>query len=266
MSSGLSYQLFVDDNHRVFIYEDDMWTIKGWYDHALEDDDEDVSWTYENGNDVLRFLLVSFPWYVSLNLIWMLYRWMMSIVVNHRSLLLSYLQLFLLVCLLRQVILLIPPLLVWIHLLQGFYPSLAFLPIWRIVMIDGLHVAYEKYKAYLDACRTYERKVADGSWSGGKLTGSDLIQLFVSKSFWHSHYKPLFSKVSNHPDMVKWLEGDKDRLPDEVLWGYKKGSYQFKDLNGYLEQHERKKGKRKAKDEKAEGSSKKKKDKSNMQV
>ena len=130
----------------------------------------------------------------------------------------------------------------------------------------GLHVAYEKYKAYLDACRTYERKVADGSWSGGKLTGSDLIQLFVSKSFWHSHYKPLFSKVSNHPDMVKWLEGDKDRLPDEVLWGYKKGSYQFKDLKGYLEQHERKKGKGKAKDEKAEGSSKKKKDKSNMRV
>ena len=27
----------------------------------------------------------------------------------------------------------------------------------------GLHVAYEKYKAYLDACREYERKVADGS-------------------------------------------------------------------------------------------------------
>jgi len=54
--------LFVDDNHRVFIYEDDMWTIKGRYDHALENDDEDVSWTYEKGNDVLRFLLVSLPW------------------------------------------------------------------------------------------------------------------------------------------------------------------------------------------------------------
>ena len=55
----------------------------------------------------------------------------------------------------------------------------------------GLHVAYEKYKAYLNACRVYEGKVADGSWSGQKLTGVDLIQLFVSKSFWHSHYKPL---------------------------------------------------------------------------
>jgi hypothetical protein len=130
----------------------------------------------------------------------------------------------------------------------------------------GLHVAYEKYKAYLDACREYERKVADGSWSGRKLTGADLIQLFVSKSFWHSHYKPLFSKISNHADMIKWLENDNDRPSDEVLWGYKKGSYQFKDLKEYLEKHEKKKGKGKGKDEKSEGSSKKKKDKLNMRV
>ena len=123
----------------------------------------------------------------------------------------------------------------------------------------GLHVAYEKYKAYLEACRVYERKVADGSWAGRKLTSAELIQLFVSKLFWHSHYKPLFSKVSNHPDMIKWLEGDNDRLSDEVLWGFKKGTYQFKDLKLYLEQNERKKGKGKGKDE---GSSKKKKDKS----
>ena len=133
----------------------------------------------------------------------------------------------------------------------------------------GLHVAYEKYKAYLGACRTYEREVADGSWTGGKLSGADLIQLFVSKSFWHSHYKPLFSKVSDHPDMLKWLENDEDRLSDEVLWGFKKASYQFKDLRAYLEQNEMKKGKGKGKvkDDKSGGSSKKKKkDNSNMRV
>ena len=132
----------------------------------------------------------------------------------------------------------------------------------------GLRVAYEKYKAYLEACRAYEKKVADGSWTGRKLAGVDLIQLFVLKSFWHSHYKPLFSKVSNHPDMIKWLEDEKDKPSDEVLWGYKKGSYQFKDLRDYLEQKEKKKGKGKGKgkDEKSEGSSKKKKDKLNMRV
>lgn len=129
----------------------------------------------------------------------------------------------------------------------------------------GLHVAYEKYKAYLEACRVYERKVAEGSWTGGKLTGADLIQLFVSKSFWHSHYKPLFSKVSNHPDMIKWLENEKDRPSDEVLWGYEKGSYHFKDLKAYLVQNEKKKGKGKGRDEKSDGNSKKK-DKSTKRV
>jgi hypothetical protein len=132
----------------------------------------------------------------------------------------------------------------------------------------GLHIAYEKYKAYLNACRAYEREVADGSWTGSKLSGADLIQLFVSKLFWHSHYKPLFSKVSDHPEMLSWLEGDEDRLSDEALWGYKKASYQFKDLKEYLEQNEKKgKGKVKVKDDKLGSSSKKKKkNNSNKQV
>ena len=61
--------------------------------------------------------------------------------------------------------------------------------------------------------------------------------------------------------------GCEDRLSDEVLWGFKKASYQFKDLRAYLEQNEMKKGKGKGKvkDDKSDGSSKKKKkDNSNM--
>ena len=51
-------QISVDDNQRVFVYEDDMWTIKGRYERALEDN-EDAIWTYENGQDILRFMIVS---------------------------------------------------------------------------------------------------------------------------------------------------------------------------------------------------------------
>ena len=73
-----------------------------------------------------------------------------------------------------------------------------------------------------------------------------------------------------HPDMMKWLGNDNDRPSDEVLWGYKKGTYQFKDLMAYLEQCEKKKRKGKGKEEKSEGSSKKKdklkKDKLNLRV
>src|ERR1700679_888710 len=74
-----------------------------------------------------------------------MYRWMMSIVVNHLSLSLPYLrpQGFLLVFLLRLLgltflsPLLVPPLLVMIPLQLGFYPSLVFPFIWLIVMIEA---------------------------------------------------------------------------------------------------------------------------------
>ena len=66
--------------------------------------------------------------------------------------------------------------------------------------------------------------------------------------------------------MVKRLEGAKDRLSNEVLWGYEKSTYNFKDLKEYLEKKEKTgKGKAKVKG-KLEGGSKKKGDGSKMQV
>ena len=68
--------------------------------------------------------------------------------------------------------------------------------------------------------------------------------------------------------MLKWLEGEKDRLSDEVLWRYKKGSYAFKDLKVYMENNKKRgKGKGKVRDEKSDGSPKKKRgNNSKMQV
>ena len=48
----------LDFNRRVFVYEDDMWAIKGRYETALEDN-ESALWTYSNGQDVLQLLIVS---------------------------------------------------------------------------------------------------------------------------------------------------------------------------------------------------------------
>ena len=55
----------------------------------------------------------------------------------------------------------------------------------------GLHISYQKYKAHLEATQAYKRMVADGSWTGNKLHAVELIELFASKSFWHSHVKRL---------------------------------------------------------------------------
>ena len=101
--------------------------------------------------------------------------------------------------------------------------------------------------------------VADKSWVGDRLTGADLIQLFISKSFFHSHYKKLFSKVSAYPAIVEWLENSSDAPADEDLWGEQKGHYNFKDLERYLAEHENKRKMKKnarVRDTKAVGGSK----------
>ena len=120
----------------------------------------------------------------------------------------------------------------------------------------SLHISYQKYKAHLEASQTYDRMI-DGSWTGNKLAAVDFIELFVSKSFWHSHVKKYFSRVSNHPLMVAWLENLEDQPSDLEVWGVEKSSYTFKDLDVYL-QEAGGKGKKKAKMVAKDGSKKEK--------
>ena len=75
-------------------------------------------------------------------------------------------------------------------------------------------MSYKKYKAHLEACHTYNQMLSDGVWTGNRLTAIDLVELFVSKSFWHSHVKKYCSQVSNHPLMVKGLENGEDKPED----------------------------------------------------
>ena len=121
----------------------------------------------------------------------------------------------------------------------------------------GLRHAYEKYMAYLQACKTYGEMMANKSWVGEKLTGADLIELFVSKSYFHSHYKKFFSKVSNYPDLADWLEGSPTAPSDVDIWGEERGIYHFKDLEKFMGEHDRKMKKKNVKGNKGEGGSKK---------
>ena len=57
----------IDDNHRVFVYEEEIWTIKGQYETALEDNKE-ATWSYENGQDIICFLVVSI--FYSISILW----------------------------------------------------------------------------------------------------------------------------------------------------------------------------------------------------
>ena len=95
---------------------------------------------------------------------------------------------------------------------------------------------------------------------GDKLSAVDIIQLFVSKSFWHSHYRRLFPRVSNHPVLVEWLEHGQDCPSNLEVWGFEKPNYNFKDLEAYLDK-KREKGKGKVTENAVGEGSKRKKDK-----
>jgi hypothetical protein len=49
--------MFSDSNQHIFVHEDDMWAVKGRFETALEDDD-DVVWTFANGQDILGVLII----------------------------------------------------------------------------------------------------------------------------------------------------------------------------------------------------------------
>ena len=47
----------LEQNQRVFVYEDKLWTVKGRYDTALAENDE-VEWSVEKDKFLLRLLVV----------------------------------------------------------------------------------------------------------------------------------------------------------------------------------------------------------------
>src|SRR6266511_389819 len=77
--------------------------------------------------------------------------------------------------------------------------------------------------------------IKTNTWTIAQPTKTNIIELFVSKSFFHSHYKRYFPKVAKHEDMVAWLNGDEDRMCDVDVWGVKKNVYTFTDLTLWLE-------------------------------
>lgn len=116
----------------------------------------------------------------------------------------------------------------------------------------NIHFAYEKYKAYLRATQTLSMRISEGTWPGKKPSSTDLIEVFLSKSMWFSHYRPAFSKVSNYPLMVEWLENKDDKPSDLEVWGVAKAAYSLTDLRKFVDNgtlaEKKTKGKMKAKD------------------
>jgi hypothetical protein len=115
-----------------------------------------------------------------------------------------------------------------------------------------LHLAYAKYLGVHSAQANMNRMIADGIWPFKLLNTDTLVELFVSKSVWYTHYVKIFPRAQTFPDLLKWLECANDAPSGVSIFGVEKQTYTFKDLRNVLEMLETsasKKGKKRMRDE-----------------
>ncbi len=101
----------------------------------------------------------------------------------------------------------------------------------------GLRLYHAKYKACLKALEVMDNKYKEGNWPAPrKARQTVVIELFISKTMWHSHIIKFFKKISEYPDMQLWLEEDDGAPNDLDLWGFEKSptAYTFTDLGAYM--------------------------------
>ena len=91
----------------------------------------------------------------------------------------------------------------------------------------GLRWSYKKYKAFNAAVQLMDQMSRDGKWPlGARKPGhTELVEIFMSKSYWHSHVAKLFGLVACHPDEVqnKRMKIDDDEESNDDQSKKKKG-------------------------------------------
>ncbi|KAF8804387.1 hypothetical protein BYT27DRAFT_7107556 [Phlegmacium glaucopus] len=99
----------------------------------------------------------------------------------------------------------------------------------------GLVWCYKKYKAFNAAVQTMDQLSKRGQWPlPKKPSHTELVEIFLSKSYWHSHVVKHFAFVARYPQMVAWLERDGDSPSDFDVWHLQKSEYGFKELKEWL--------------------------------
>jgi hypothetical protein len=98
----------------------------------------------------------------------------------------------------------------------------------------GLKWCYEKYKAYNAAVQTMDQLLKQGQWPSvvKKPNLTELVEIFMSKSYWHSYVVKPLALVASYPQMVAWLEDGGHS--DFEVWHLQKSEYGFKELKEWL--------------------------------
>ncbi|KAK2459267.1 hypothetical protein APHAL10511_008716 [Amanita phalloides] len=232
------------NNNRVFIYEEGNWSVKGHFDAAVEDDDS-IVWERESGEYSLLVALdedksIDKPktfegksFGTSLTQSAPKWKGKTSDALAAKKLDADY----------RDQL---------IHILN--------IPADLLRVSDrvegGLQLYYKKYQTCIQALSTAESMTSAGEWAIRRPSDTEIVELFIGKTMWHSHLKKIFPKVPKYPEMQKWLNEEEDALPTIDIWGEEKNSFSFKDLVVWMEEEDNKvkrKGKGKAKAEHKRG-------------
>jgi len=111
----------------------------------------------------------------------------------------------------------------------------------------GLHAAYQKFKAIINATPLVMGLGKDPEW---KAQFSDtrpwipsivhFIEIFIAKTQYYQIWKPLFSQAQEYQIMKDWLDQHKDRVSTKELWNLdSKHTIKFADLKKWLEKKDR---------------------------
>ena len=101
----------------------------------------------------------------------------------------------------------------------------------------GLRWCYKKYKAFNGAVQSMDQMTREGKWPLAirRPGHTELVEIFMSKLYWHSHVVKPFALIACYPQMVAWLEDDSDDSPSDFeVWHIQKSEYGFKELKEWL--------------------------------
>jgi len=91
--------------------------------------------------------------------------------------------------------------------------------------------------SYQAACQMVDTLSSEGKWpvSLKKPSATEIIDIFMSRSYWHSHIAKPFGQVARYPLMVDWLKrGEGDMPSDFDVWHHVQPVYTFKELKVWL--------------------------------
>lgn len=85
---------------------------------------------------------------------------------------------------------------------------------------SNLQEAYTKYLAVLKLITEVKQHIAAGTWPIAQEPHvNDMVEVFVAKSSWYSYYTKLFPQCSSNPLLLKWLQGEADDSETNKVWG-----------------------------------------------